>query len=842
MPGEQGYLRVFLRGVDPEFRPPPPVVQGTSIQFYKSETQINPRGEVNTVFVYRVTPAKLGQFTIPSITLRAKGFSYNTPTLTYDVHPVKSLTPLPSGIRNHKILVGWFPEKTTLYVGEHCPVTLKIYVPKRLPIAKRGWGLPDPAKHNCLAWRFSFPFTLPYLLPDEDEAIFSSSVTIQGITYRTGSYHTTLSGIQPGKAVFGPVDLRLIVRQSLIDPMKGAKMVESEITLNIPSLSFKILPLPKGAPDGFKGAVGHFSISALCTKTSFNESEPTEVILRVIGHGSHVTVQPPHFDLKNNPWKIIDTSKINRGEERRFIEGAVAFRQLLRVHRTKSQKLPTQIPSYSLSYFDPVLQSYQTIHTLPIPVHITPAPEKTSKQSANATSDYHAHLPEEKWNTRPEEMRQIIGFISHPQLPPTSPSTTSQIIDSLRKKHLWYVFPGLIALFILSVPIRKKIKAITLRHPDTRAQQSMLKSLAKTSDTIEFYRLAGRFIEQWIFPTPTSKHTSPTHPNDEKQLKKILKMRDSICFQASTSSPQPLQKQEKQKILTLLKRCSHQRNKLNSSNRSNTSTIALIALSFLFSTSLSPQLQAENATQTTPPSLTLTQKTPDTRNELLSKAHNAWRAKNYTEAIRLFQEAYPDPTVAPADILYNLGNCYHRLNQIGPATLAWRRALLADPTHIQARQNLRFTEIQHQSLVPHYKDWQYLLTRFSPTTYQLIFEISLSIFALSLLAFLILHPKGKFSVILIVLLVFSPVMASLGKLAVHEFPDDHLFAPLPQQSIALSDTLMHAGPHHLDEKPVKIPAGSLLRIEASRGTWTKVNTTKAQSGWILTKDLAPVIP
>jgi len=67
-----------------------------------------------------------------------------------------------------------------------------------------------------------------------------------------------------------------------------------------------------------------------------------------------MSIKPPVLD--DDTWKIIDTSKVTRGEERRFTTGRVTFRQLL---RPGSRSL-SSIPSYVLSYFDPSDKKYHT--------------------------------------------------------------------------------------------------------------------------------------------------------------------------------------------------------------------------------------------------------------------------------------------------------------------------------------------------------------------------------------------------------------------------------------------------------------------------------------------------
>jgi hypothetical protein len=74
--------------------------------------------------------------------------------------------------------------------------------------------------------------------------------------------------------------------------------------------------------------------------------------------------------------------------------------------------------------------------------------------------------------------------------------------------------------------------------------------------------------------------------------------------------------------------------------------------------------------------------------ELFHQGVEAYRAGNYTGAVSAFQAA---ADLAPSGgIMQNLGNAEWQAQQVGPAVLAWERALWVDPLERSARANLRF--------------------------------------------------------------------------------------------------------------------------------------------------------
>jgi len=759
IPGEQSYFIVRMQGGDADNRPVAPEVEGASINFVRSLNQVDAQRQITTAFLFRITPVNPGTFTIPPIALRSRGVTYNTPPLEFVVHPLSKLISLPTGIGKHNILAGWFPEKTSIYQGEQCPISLKLYIPQQLPMADNGWGLPDPEKENCLAWRFSIP-----------KNNSTSQVTIDGTSYQSATFNTTLSGIVPGTATFGPAPLRLIVRQSVIDPLRGSRLINSPVNITLPKISFNILKLPDDAPSHFNGAIGDFKIQAECEQTTINEDEPTEVTLRIQGRGNLEIIQAPR--LNDNTWKIIDTSKVTRGEERRHIKGSVIFKQLLRPESANV----TTIPPYTLSYFNPTDKAYHTITTPPIPVTIIP-----SSSSERVTTAI-----QETTDTPPEEMRDILGFINRPNTETRAePSALSR----------WHIIPALLTLLIISIPIRKKIKAARIKHPDTIHQQKAILQLSKESDQRTFYLKAGQFIEQWLLRSPHVQSVSQC----QQELQQILHERDNLCFQPGDTAQEPVKAEQKKAILSLLTKCSK------------------LTLCLFFVLTQITSLTAD----------------PD---------RDAWQSGNYEQALEQYQNTYPDPKTTPADILFNIGNCHHRLNEPGLAALAWRRALAIDPSHQQARQNLRYLEIDQNSLVPSYSPWQQHLTQHSPIVYQIIFQTSLWIFVLALLTVIILRPRGFKMTLCILVLGISPITATLGVLAQHWYPDDHLFSPPEKQAVAIVKTHLYQEAHRLEKSPRTIPAASLFRVEADRGPWTNIHTADEKSGWIPTKDLQVIHP
>jgi len=766
IPGEQTNLIISLRGAQPDHRPAAPVVANTAINFVRAITQLDTQRRLTQVFLYRLTPAKAGKYTIPPVVMTTGGKQYQSPSVTFEVHDTSQLIPLPTGISGHQLLAGWFPSKTTLYQGEQCPVTLKLYAPEVLRLVS--WGLPDPIKENCLAWRFS--------LPALNEL---GRVSINGVSHLSAKYETTLSGISAGTAIFGPSKLRIIVRQQVIDPRFGPRISDTPVELTLPASNFDILPFPEAAPSDFLGAVGDFQIRAQCSKLTLNDTDSTEVTLQVGGTGNLENIKAPV--LTGDAWKIIDTSKITRGKERRYVSGVVTFRQLIR----PAKRTPLSIPPYSFSYFDPNDKSFHTLTTPAIPVSVIAAPKGTAAAAAATTGI------EEKSGTPPDGMRDILGFIDKPAVH-HSPFT-------IHYSLFYHLVPASIALLIIAIPIGRKIKSARIKSPDHQRKQDALAKLATSTDTRIFYRRAGRFIDQWLTP------------NDE--LKAILAERDEVCFLPDDVEVDNVPDERKKEIINLLKRCSK---------------LALILLLF-FTTQFPTILNAQDkdSTFTIPHSQ-------------FDSPRDAWKAGQYQQVIDLYQQDYPTVLETPADVLYNIGTCHHRLDQFGHAALAWRRALAVAPDHHKARQNLRYLEIKEGSYRPKFDSWQNYLTVTTPNVYRSIFYTSLWIFLIILLVLIFLRPRRK--VLLVTPLFFLPIATTLGGLGVYYFPDSDFHTPFSEQAVNLKKSSLYKEAHRLEKDPERLPVASYIHIIAERGPWTHVETSDGLSGWVPSEDIGIVLP
>ena len=75
--------------------------------------------------------------------------------------------------------------------------------------------------------------------------------------------------------------------------------------------------------------------------------------------------------------------------------------------------------------------------------------------------------------------------------------------------------------------------------------------------------------------------------------------------------------------------------------------------------------------------------------ELFDKANNAYKNGQYLEAIDLY-EKIDSTELRSADVYYNLGNSYYKINMVAPSIYNYEKTLKLDPLNEDASINLEY--------------------------------------------------------------------------------------------------------------------------------------------------------
>jgi BatD DUF11 like domain len=376
-----------------------PIGEQTSMQI------INGNVTSNVAQLFRVTPNRAGDFTIPPI-----GGTGQPTKLHVDkgaggqtqrgIPQARSGLPAPSGSqssnsthvdsKNRSAFLRIELPKQELIVGELVPVKVKAYF--RAGVA---------ASLNGLPMLSSEAFTLNKFEDNPEQ----TRELIDGVPYTVVTWTSALSAVKAGDYPLN-LDLPVMVRvqekgargnnpfkdffgddSAFDDPFFDnffSNATQKPLTLHTDGATVKIKPLPtQGRPADFSGAVGQFDVTSDASAKNGTTGDPLTLKINITGRGNFDRVTTNGLTSSPN-WK---TYKPNGKFTPNGIEGTRTFEQSIVATKAGAQ----EIPALSFSYFDPDTQRYVTKTTAPIAVDI--AQGSATTPAAPPTSEPVAHAP-----------------------------------------------------------------------------------------------------------------------------------------------------------------------------------------------------------------------------------------------------------------------------------------------------------------------------------------------------------------------------------------------------------------------------------------------------------------
>ncbi|MFT4177365.1 MAG: hypothetical protein QM627_12010 [Luteolibacter sp.] len=746
--GEQAWLEVTISGNDPGDPPPMPRIKDVDIRpaGFGAQARILRGRRLEYAFRYFISSYAVGKHTIPALDVTVNGVPTRTEPVDFEVFDPNELQWQETSINGRRMVYAacFRVPDAPPFEGETIPVEIKIYVPRQLPV--EDWGVPEFERDGVASWRF-------------EPTDMRGTVNLLGAPYTCVSYPSTLTPTRTGKVAIGPATDRLITRQMLLDGYP--QQVATEVFLKIPKLEMEARPLPPGAPEGFENAVGSFSIRTTSNETEIRQGDPISVELTVTGKGNFDTMRPPK-PLDADGWKLYDATPVQRGDERRDLEGHVQFRQFMRPLEMKST-----VPPFRLVYFDPRAETYKTALSEAIPLTMQPA--------ANFTGG----LPPTAAPVPVEAMTDILA-----NLPLTQPLAA---VKKTLPAWILHLLGGLISLALLTKALWRHFTPKLRKDPIRQSRQRELRELSKTSGDVDFLKAAGRFIECHLGTSP------------RPELKTILDERDATCFRG-TSPSSTLDRSRRSEILRILQKAA---------------LLGLVALTLGL-----PQAQAA---------------TPDS-------AQTAFEQAKYEEAVQQWLAAGPYEQLS-ADTLYNIGNACYRMGSPGHAALYYRRALLKDPGHVEASQNLRFIERKYGSVTPNTPEFQQALAKTPLSWWKAAFWIGAWLLVISGLIFPATPTFSRLRILGVAGLVAAPLLLITGILGWRFYPDEARFSPLTTQAVIVGEkAALYTDASRTSTIVIQAPQGSLCAVLRTTGDWSYVAFAPQTRGWIPTSHLEKILP
>jgi hypothetical protein len=174
------------------------------------------------------------------------------------------------------------------------------------------------------------------------------------------------------------------------------------VLLTTLALELEVFPLPP-EPDNFNGAVGNFTIRANVDRRKIKEGEPLTVKVDIAGVGNVKVLRPPLYEESEflrgyEPKDSVDITTMNN-----LISGTKTFEFLFVPLKAGELKVPV----FSLTFFDPETETYNTISTEEIVVTVLESKHGivVSRKKSNADGGTDISVP----SLKPLRMKSDLG-------------------------------------------------------------------------------------------------------------------------------------------------------------------------------------------------------------------------------------------------------------------------------------------------------------------------------------------------------------------------------------------------------------------------------------------------
>ncbi len=165
------------------------------------------------------------------------------------------------------------------------------------------------------------------------------------------------------------------------------RMAYRDVKVHLKSTPVKVrvTALPeKGKPENYGGAVGNFSINSKIDKRELSTDDVATLTLKIEGSGNLKLIEPPKLDLPNglNTYDPVVIDTITGRST--TISGSKIITYVL------SPQTPGdyEIPATDFTFYNPKTDSYETQHTAPLKLHVTPGKRLAKGSDDDATSSY----------------------------------------------------------------------------------------------------------------------------------------------------------------------------------------------------------------------------------------------------------------------------------------------------------------------------------------------------------------------------------------------------------------------------------------------------------------------
>jgi hypothetical protein len=348
---------------------------GPSTYMSTQSSYINGRMEnVTTVtYTYSMIALKEGTLTIPPATIKLgnKSLVTNPVELTVVAQQSSASQP-PAGSSagatqpqttptEQNYFIRLIPSKRSVYLGEQFLMDAKVYTSERLSFSEVKYP--------------EFEGFWKHEIEAEQQA---TREIIDGKEYLSQIFKRDLLLPQKsGTLKINPLEVTVLVqkrvrsqRRSLLGDLFDDPFFDSfenvPVILNSNALNIEVKPLPAGAPAGFDGAVGQFSLDLSNVNEQAKVNEAVTLLINLKGKGNLSLLKAPKIAVPPDVEIFEPKTSRNVSHTLTGSSGSVSFEYLI-IPRYAGK---IRIPPLEFSFFNPEKGNYQTLKTREININV----------------------------------------------------------------------------------------------------------------------------------------------------------------------------------------------------------------------------------------------------------------------------------------------------------------------------------------------------------------------------------------------------------------------------------------------------------------------------------------
>ncbi len=642
-------------------------------------------------FTYIVVAVKNGNFTIPAAHATAAGKNVTSGTLKINVsgqaqsgqggaggQRQQSVQPQPRAagtpISGSDLFIKVSANKKRVYEQEPILLTYKVYT--LVDLTQLEGKMPELNGFH----------TQEVPLPQQKSFKIEN---LNGRPYRTVTWSQYVMFPQiTGKLKIPGITFNgIVVQQNRnIDPFEaffngGSGYVEVKKQIQAPGIEIQVDPLPQ-RPANFSGGVGHFNISAQLDNGEVKANEALKLRVIVSGVGNLKLIKQPVVefpkDFDRYDAKVTDKSKLTTNG----VEGSMIY-DFLAVPRHPGK---FEIPPVEFTYYDTSSNSYKTVKTQAIALDV-------QKGSGDGTS-VSAYSGQEDLKLLNKDIRYI-------KTGDTEQHGTDEFFFGSTG---YWTSLGVLALIFISLFVVFRQRAIdnadVVGKRAGRANKVATKRLKKAARLMkdnkpsEFYDEVLRALWGYVGDKLNIPVEQLSHDNiaerltartvEQPVIDQFIGAIDECEFERyAPGDPKGNMNKVFEKAMNAIEQIEDGMKRRGNKRRANTPVQLLLLMVISLSSPLFSMAQetVDSTTVATPDSTQVS--------EAVTKADadSAYAQGHYQQAVKDYEELLKQGV--SADLYYNLGNAYYRMDEMPRAVLNYERALLLSPGDADIRFNLQ---------------------------------------------------------------------------------------------------------------------------------------------------------